>query len=112
MCRCPCVLPSSVSSLEMSKGTGWGKIGEKGTWIVTRFYRVSFLLPAPPCFVLISSMDDLPYIKYFTHPAIEGLLKSCIMHLSFVLLITFELRFFSSPLVFGVIWSKPHGLRK
>lgn len=90
--------------LRDEQGHGLGKNRGKRHLGYYTFLRVSFLLPAPPCFVLIRSMDDLPYIKYSTHPAIEGLLKTCIMHLSFVLLITFELRFFSSPLVFGVIW--------
>lgn len=65
---------------------------------------VNFPLPAPPCFVSIRSVDDLSHIKYSVHPGVKGLLKNCIVCMSFVLLISFELRFFNFPLIFVVIW--------
>lgn len=48
--------------------------------------RVNFPLPAPPCFVLIRSVDDLSHIKCSVHLGVKGLLKTCIVSMSFVLL--------------------------
>lgn len=75
MCRCPCVSPIHISSFGVGEGSGWAKKRKKGTWVVT---RVSFLLPTPPCFVLIRSLTYRWVISHISSTLCILVLKGCL----------------------------------